>query len=348
MSKIKRLLIATACLLLCFGLWYLLIGKGLPHSTWTREYRAKDPLRDAAAAWDAGDRRFKGVYGDGLSAPGLPYDEFYFGRRYGVDGIRGTSDCFATREQAEFQSVACEYARKYNGVILQRVQGSPSTKALRVRDLIQKQGGKFAIVDGEIAAVTLTLRSLRDAATLQALKELGDIDFLRVSADIHSHDSDLDLLTGLTGLTHLDLSDSQISDAGLDRVARLFRLSVLMLSRTRVGDAGLAKLKALGRLQALYLHDTRVTDAGMESVAALHSLESLYLLQTGVTDAGLVWVGQLENLRDLHLSEAATDAGLAGLTRLTKLRFLGTRFTKVTPAGIAALKKSLPQLVLPD
>ncbi|MBI83284.1 MAG: hypothetical protein CMJ81_08825 [Planctomycetaceae bacterium] len=37
-----------------------------------------------------------------------------------------------------------------------------------------------------------------------------------------------------------------------------------------------------------------------------------------------------------------TDAGLVHLRGLTNLQWLGLRYTKVTPAGIARLKKELP------
>src|SRR6478736_4671270 len=115
-----RVAIGFGCLLAASLAWYLLIGKGLPHSTYIREYRSKDPVQDAAKAWASGDHRFKGIYGVALMAPGVPSD-WYYTSRYGIDGIRGTSDCMTTSEQSEFQNVAYEYAKRYNTEVLLRL-----------------------------------------------------------------------------------------------------------------------------------------------------------------------------------------------------------------------------------
>ena len=343
----KAFLLATFCFLIALAAWYVLVGKGLPHSAWSREYRAKDPVRDASTAWEAGDHRFKGIYGDGLTIPGVP-SEWYYVPRYGTTGIRGTSDCITSSEQGEFQGVAGAYAERYNAEILKRLQITPSPKAALAETLIKKQGGETAIVNGEVAAVRLSLRALKDAPTRECLRGLGDIDFLQLSAASSSQDSDLDPLIDLTNPTSLILSDSPITDAGINRLAGLTRLETLMLSRTKVSDVGLLKLKSLQRLKVLYLHDTNVTDAGMQHLRELQNLESLYLLMTKVTDDGLVPVGRLVNLTDLVLSESITNRGIKHLTELKRLKYLGTQFTKVTPEGIAELRKSLPHLVLPQ
>jgi Leucine-rich repeat (LRR) protein len=341
-----RVIIGGACLLIALLVWYLVIGKGLPYSTYTREYKSKDPIQDASKAWDSGDRRFKGIYGVGLDAPGVPC-EWYYVSRNGMDGIRGTSDCRTCSEQGEFQHVAYEYAKRYNAEVLLRLGASPSEKAAATGALLRKQGGDFAVLNGEIAAVTMALRALKDAPTLKAIRDLGDIELLRVNADIPAKDADLDLLTELTNLTSLNLSETNITDAGLDRVVTLRRLEFLQLNNTKISDAGLAKLKSLGRLKSLYLPGTNVTDAGMSELQSLQTIALLYLGNTMVTDQGLMPVGKLGNLTDLILGSATTDRGLAHLTGLKRLKFLGTQFTTVTPAGLAALKKSLPHLDVP-
>jgi hypothetical protein len=341
-----RVIVATGCFLMAALAWYLLVGKGEPYSTYLREYRAKDPVRDASASWEAGNHRLKGVHGVGLSAPGVPC-EWYYVKRYGIEGIRGTSDCITCSEQAEFQHVASEYARRYNAEILRRINITPSPKAEVAVALLRAQNAECALVGGEVASVFLTLRALKDPPTRQAARNLGDIEHLRINADIPAKDDDLDRLLELPNVTSLDLSDTAITDAGLDRVARLPRLEFLQLNRTSITDAGLAKLASLSRLKSLYLPGTSVGDAGMEAIQGLQSLELLYLTGTRVTDAGLVPIGKLDNLTDLMLSEATTDSGLRSLSGLKRLRCLGTQFSKVTPAGIAALKKSVPSLVIP-
>ena len=62
-------------------------------------------------------------------------------------------------------------------------------------------------------------------------------------------------LEGLTGLGHLDLKDTQVTDAGLVHLEGLTNLKSLDLRYTQVSDAGVARLKrALPKL-----HDHQVT-----------------------------------------------------------------------------------------
>ncbi|HJZ58406.1 MAG TPA: leucine-rich repeat domain-containing protein, partial [Gemmataceae bacterium] len=52
-------------------------------------------------------------------------------------------------------------------------------------------------------------------------------------------------LVPLKNLTHLDLSDSQITDAGVKDLIRLTQLVALWLGNTRVTDAGIEDLARL-------------------------------------------------------------------------------------------------------
>jgi len=103
---------------------------------------------------------------------------------------------------------------------------------------------------------------------------------------------------------------------------------VVGLTGYAVDDAALAaaRLDRLPDLRSLDLSDSRVTDAGLAGLAALTGLEELVLIgDIGVTDAGL--------------------AHLSGLTRLRKLDLHGTR---VTPAGVARLRRALPHAEISD
>jgi len=175
-------------------------------------------------------------------------------------------------------------------------------------------------------------------------------------------------LFGIEPPTKLNLSYWRITDAGLQTLADLTSLQELNLCGTQVTDDGLKVLTGLPNLQKLCLIDTFVTDAGLKVLAGLPSLQELNLLGTLVTDAGLkalagmklkILVIPVEARTDTgfkHYLQAidttatldllgwpVTDAGLielSGLKSLQKLYLYGNRFT---PAGIAELKKALPE-----
>ena len=63
-----------------------------------------------------------------------------------------------------------------------------------------------------------------------------------------------------TGVQHLHLGNTQVSDSGLSHLRGLTNLSWLALNDTQVTDAGLAHLHGLPRLQWLWLNGTDVTE----------------------------------------------------------------------------------------
>jgi hypothetical protein len=74
------------------------------------------------------------------------------------------------------------------------------------------------------------------------------------------------------------------------------------------------------------------------------AIEWLDLGDTSVTDAGLAALGPMRRLRRLHLDELGiTDGGLALLTHLTQLEYLNLRGTSVTDKGMPQLH-ALPRL----
>ena len=88
---------------------------------------------------------------------------------------------------------------------------------------------------------------------------------------------------------------------------------------------------------------TKLTDAGLKEVSKLQNLEKLSLPKQ-ITDEGLKEVAQLQKLTYLHLTfcDQISDAGLKELAKLKKLKFLSLVNTQVTDAGVAELRKALP------
>jgi Leucine-rich repeat (LRR) protein len=72
-------------------------------------------------------------------------------------------------------------------------------------------------------------------------------------------------------------------------------------------------------------------------------LEMLYLQYTNTSDDGLKNLEGLPKLFYLDLnSTAITDRSIAHLTKLTALKELYLRGTKISPAGLAQLQEALP------
>ncbi len=114
-------------------------------------------------------------------------------------------------------------------------------------------------------------------------------------------DSQLRHLSGLRGLSFLDLSGTPITDAGLVHLQGLFNLEVLMLWDTAVTDEGLSLLRHLTSLRHLGVGNTAVTDAGLAHLFALHRLRLLQLWGTDVHGPGLTYLHGLKALEIVTL-----------------------------------------------
>lgn len=207
-------------------------------------------------------------------------------------------------------------------------------------------------------------------SSLVHLKQLKRLEGLRLH-DTRVTDSGLAHLKDITGLISLDLVGSQFTDAAVIQIKQLSNLSHLMLDGTQLSDTGLKILTEMSKLEELSLQGSRVTDAGLANLKALPSLSYLDLSQTSITDAGMAHLSSLPRLEYLLLGGTrVTSKGLQRLQDLPNLGFLvldhtqindddlgeiknfrglglwylSVRKTKVTTAGIEALKKDLPKL----
>ena len=156
------------------------------------------------------------------------------------------------------------------------------------------------------------------------LKHLGDIRSLTLPGC--ATDESLRFLKGLTGLRELGINFAGrdvtgITGTGFIHLADL-KIEILDLSWSRMSSGNLkhvAQLKGLKNLTA----PCSMTDDGLRSLGGLTKLERLTIRRGEVTDAGLDYVTKLPSLRALILSDC-----------------------KVTPEGVAKLRKSHPNLLV--
>jgi Leucine-rich repeat (LRR) protein len=165
-------------------------------------------------------------------------------------------------------------------------------------------------------------------------------------------DRDLIPLAELKNLEELNLAHANISGEGLVNLAGLTKLTKLNLSITGVNDAGLRHLARLTELRELDLQRTEVSNAGLVHLAAMRQLEYLWLNRTHVRSPGMKHLAGMKKLSLLGLEvlEDFTGEGMEHLAGCAELTWVDLRWTAVTDAGLAQIKK-LPQvtsLLLPE
>ena len=240
--------------------------------------------------------------------------------------------------------------------------GHDAFRAARPQARIQFAGGnarsisKLAPPPGrDPAALAAWIRKLGGTARLQN----GFVSLRGIPLD----DRSVEALTRLPGLRALDLEASDLGDAAMPRLATISALEELSLNSTQISDTGLAALTPLRRLQRLHLNNTYVEGAPFASWPADSAIEELSLLGTATSDAALPGIARLGRLRKLVLAESdVTGPGLAALAslplihldlsaadiaddapleKLTKLRWLSLRDTRISDLTLA---RKLPAL----
>lgn len=194
----------------------------------------------------------------------------------------------------------------------------------------------------------LNLSNVTDAG-LKELDGLKNLQALYIAGDgprgeTRITDAGLKMLADRKNLLTLDIRGTKVTDAGLKELAGLQSLQRLYLTHCQVTDAGLKELAGLKTLEVLNLGDTKVMGTGLKELAGLKRLQALYLYDTQVTDAGLKELTQLKSLQMLNLAHCSkvTDAALKDLGSMQSLKDMRLYLTKVSPPGLAALRKELP------
>ena len=132
-----------------------------------------------------------------------------------------------------------------------------------------------------------------------------------------------------------------ITDAGMPHLGNLTQLEGLNLYGHPITNAGLAHLKSLNSLKELDLRKTKISSGALIHLKEIKSLEYLKL-PSSVTDADMAYLGELDKLKCLHVGIGGgriTDAGLSHVAKLHRLEELSISGKDITDAGMSHIAK---------
>jgi len=176
-------------------------------------------------------------------------------------------------------------------------------------------------------------------------------------------DGTLALVSKLPALEALDIANTQVTDNGLDHLITLTNLKELSLGRSRLSENALAVLRMLPTLTYLDLSGARAAPPDMgrrrdgvgtlneETLRALAELKDLRTLRLGFSDisaAGLGALSSLEKVEKLGLEfcTGLSDSAIAELAKWKALKYVDLQETRITTAGIEALRNAKPGMVI--
>jgi len=231
--------------------------------------------------------------------------------------------------------------------------GAPGSSAAAATDLaalVTSLGGKYKTgSDGdEVSFSHATLTT----ADLQKITAGRGIRSFTWNLGKGLTDDGVAAFAGLKNLDTLYLwGAGSITDAGLKHLGGCEKLEVLNIGAnsgdfTGAGLEHLGQCKSLRKLNLSYLR--KLDGKNLRFLVPLKSFEILLLSDCrSITDADLEVIAQMPQLQSLDLGKTSvTDAGLARLKGLRKLKELFVTAPLVTPEGVKVLTEALPALVV--
>ena len=194
-----------------------------------------------------------------------------------------------------------------------------------------------------VAYTQVTDRGMRILSRMKELRTLS-VRHTAVSSRI------LDALPAPEKLLTLHLLGCEIANDDLKKLRRLRSLQLLELTGTKVTGAGLQHLKSLTELKTLRIDGRQFDDAAATHLRdSFKNLEHLYLAGAEIKNSDMSLLRSCRQIKTLTLwNTSVTDSGLPdiaeNLPQLTKL-FLAEN-KRISPAGVAKLKKALPKCVI--
>eukprot|EP01102_Stenamoeba_stenopodia_P014604 TRINITY_DN4873_c0_g3_i1.p1 TRINITY_DN4873_c0_g3~~TRINITY_DN4873_c0_g3_i1.p1 ORF type:complete len:460 (-),score=114.81 TRINITY_DN4873_c0_g3_i1:1024-2403(-) len=182
-------------------------------------------------------------------------------------------------------------------------------------------------------------------ASIAPLTTLKHLQYLDLSINAKIDESISPDIEGLTSLTTLKLSSTEVNNAALQSIANLTSLTSLDLSRTFIETAGARHLSQLTNLSDLQMAYTVIDDNAIQALKYL-KLDSLNIACCRfITDEAMRDLSEMTTLRSLYVGGSGiTNQTVPHLLRLTNLRSLELWETRVTYDVLVEITRALPDL----
>jgi hypothetical protein len=130
----------------------------------------------------------------------------------------------------------------------------------------------------------------------------SDTRYLGLHGVIIKNDEELEKLTKLKKLYHLNLAGSNLDNHFLKIICKLASIELIDLDCTDITDKGLTELNNLINLKQLRLKDNpQITDCGLLKLKKLMNLELIHLGNTSITIVGLKHLVDFNNIQTIIL-----------------------------------------------
>ena len=199
--------------------------------------------------------------------------------------------------------------------------------------------------------------SQAEADAREALRGMGafaslDVDGIHVGTlmltapDILGKmDEAIPLVAELPYLTHLELTNTNLTDEHMKTVRGLRRLKSLVLSGTGIGDEGLKQVASL-KIDTLYVDGTEITPAAMDIVGGMTDMKILDISSADVL-SNLEPLKKLTSLEWLVLENTEIDSSAVDIIKeLASLKRLTIKGSTISPEDLERLKIAKPSMLI--
>lgn len=235
-----------------------------------------------------------------------------------------------------------------------RVTGAGLSHLSHHENLSELDLEELEIGDGNLVHLrNLPLRrlALRESSVSDdGLRDILNIKSLRVLelSDPITSDGVADVVEALPSLTEIHLHGA-MNDAAIAEVSKLQSCEVVGLHQVDCTDAAFAQLAKMPRLRKLNFDmnsskPNAISRDGLAALCACPDLQELYLTGIRLKDHDYKVFTEYPSLSFLKIRFTPVSvAGLMQLANCQTLKKLQLERTGVTPAGVAAFRKALPQ-----
>jgi Leucine-rich repeat (LRR) protein len=164
----------------------------------------------------------------------------------------------------------------------------------------------FDDIGGLTHLKNLELYDMKIGNNHAAFRSIGTFDNLEyLGLPFNTQDGHVKWIRGLSNLTFLNASGTQIEGPGLADIIGLPQLTMLDLRSTNLKEGSLSYLSKCRVLQTLMLSETPIRDADVVNLVRIPQLANLTLHKTAITDEALTSLRQIKHLKSISLYDTA-------------------------------------------